>query len=321
MDRLTSMQVFVRVARYGSFAAAARELDMSRAMVSKHVMNLEESLGVRLLNRNTRQVSLTEAGADYLERLQHILSELDEAEESVATLTSEPRGILRLNAPPSFGAFHLVPMIGEFMQINPKVRVELTLTDHAAGVVEEGFDLAIEVGRLADSSMVARILAHSRLVVSGAPGYLKRRGIPKTPEDLADHNCLTSSRFPPRDEWPFRGPDGDTIFKVSGTFRSNIGDAVHRMALNGLGLTMLPTYMIGNDLKAGRLQAVLTDYEPEPYAIAALYPDRRYLPVKVRSFVDFLAERFGPEPKWEAWDTNSSDPGPPHNIGRNRPPP
>ncbi|MDZ7737309.1 MAG: LysR substrate-binding domain-containing protein [Gammaproteobacteria bacterium] len=302
MDRLTSMKVFTRVARAGGFAAAARELDMSRAMVSKHVMNLEESLGVRLLNRNTRQVSLTEAGADYLERLQHILSELDEAEESVATLTSEPRGILRLNAPPSFGAFHLVPLIAEFMQINPKVHVELTLTDHAASVVEEGMDLAIEVGRLADSSMVARVLAHSRLVVSGAPAYLEKHGTPQTPEDLADHNCLTSSRFPPRDEWPFRGPGGDTLYKVTGNFRSNIGDAVHRMALSGTGLIMLPTYMIGNDLKAGRLQAVLTDYEPEPYAIAALYPDRRYLPVKVRSFVDFLAERIGPAPQWEAWD-------------------
>lgn len=302
MDRLTSMQVFVRVARSGGFAAAARELDMSRAMVSKHVMNLEESLGVRLLNRNTRQVSLTEAGADYLERLQHILAELDEAEESVATLTSEPRGILRVNAPPSFGVFHLVPLLGDFMQINPKVHVELTLTDHAVSVVEEGFDLAIDVGRLADSSMVARVLSHSRLVVSASPAYLEKHGIPQTPADLAHHNCLTSSRFPPRDEWPFRGPEGDTFYHVSGSFRSNIGDAVHRMAVHGMGLTMLPTYMVGNDLKAGRLQTVLTDFEPEPYAITALYPDRRYLPVKVRSFVDFLAERFGSEPNWEAWD-------------------
>ncbi|MCS3903803.1 DNA-binding transcriptional LysR family regulator [Methylohalomonas lacus] len=302
MDRLTSMRVFARVARDGSFAAAARELDISRAMVSKHVMNLEENLGVRLLNRNTRQVSMTEAGANYLERLQHILADLDEAEEAVATLTSEPRGILRLNAPPSFGAFHLVPLLAEFMQMYPKVQVELKLTDRTAGVVEEGFDLAIEVGRLADSSLVARTLAHSRLVVAGSPDYLARHGTPQTPADLDTHNCLTSSRFPPRDEWPFRGPDGDTLHKVNGRFRSNIGDAVHRMAVNGLGLTMLPTYMIGNDLRAGRLQALLLDYEPAPYAIAAMYPDRRYLPVKVRSLVDFLAERFGPKPDWEAWD-------------------
>lgn len=302
MDRLTSMRVFARVARDGSFAAAARELEISRAMVSKHVMNLEENLGVRLLNRNTRQVSLTEAGADYLERLQHILAELEEAEEAVATLTTEPRGVLRLNAPPSFGAFHLVPLLAEFMQMYPRVHVELTLTDRVAAMVEEGFDLAIEVGRLADSSMVARVLAHSRLLVCGSPDYLAEHGVPKTPEDLSKHNCLTSSRFPPRDEWPFCGHDGDTLYKVNGTFRSNIGDAVHRMAVNGLGLTMLPTYMVGNDLKAGRLQAVLLDYEPEPYAIAAMYPDRRYLPAKVRSMVDFLAERFGPKPGWEAWD-------------------
>jgi len=307
LDRLTSMQVFARVARTGGFASAARELEMSRAMVSKHVMNLEENLGVRLLNRNTRQVSLTEAGADYLERLQHILTELDEAEESVTTLTSEPRGILRLNAPPSFGAFHLVPLIAEFMQLNPRVHVELTLTDHAASIVEEGMDLAIEVGRLADSNMIARVLSHSRLVVCGAPDYLREHGAPSTPEELTNHNCLTSSRFPPRDEWPFRGPDGDKTYKVSGNFRSNIGDAVHRMVLNGRGLAMLPTYMCGNDLKAGRLQAVLTEFEPEPYAIAALYSDRRYMPVKVRSFLDFIAERLGPKPLWEQWDPHVTD--------------
>lgn len=306
MDRLTSMQVFTRVARAGSFAAAAREMDMSRAMVSKHVMHLEENLGVRLLNRNTRQVSLTEAGTDYLERLQHILSDLDEAAESVNSLTSQPRGVLRLNAPPSFGAFHLVPLLAEFMQTHPRVHVELTLTDRTAAVVEEGFDLAIEVGRLADSSMVARVLSHSRLVACAAPDYLARYGTPQTPAELVEHNCLFSSRFPPRDEWPFRGPNGESLQKVIGNFRSNIGDAVHRMAVHGLGLVMLPTYMIGHDLKAGRLQAVLLDYEPEPYAIAALYPDRRYLPVKVRSLVDFLAERFAPGPDWEAWDPSPS---------------
>lgn len=304
MDRLTGMQVFVHVARAGSFAAAAREMNMSRAMVSKHIMNLENELGVRLLNRNTRQVSLTEAGADYLERLGHILSDIEEAEAALTQLNTEPRGVLRVNAPPSFGAFHLVPMIAQYMQTCPRVRVELTLTDKSADMVEEGFDLAIEVGRLADSSLVARTLAHSRLVVCGAPAYLKRHGIPQTPEDLAAHNCLTSSRFPPRDEWPFRGPNGDAFHKVSGSFRSNIGDAVHRMAVNGVGLTMLPTYMVGQDLKKGRLQAVLTEYEPSPYVIAALYPDRRYLPAKVRNFLELLADRLGPEPYWEDWDSS-----------------
>ncbi|MEX2515799.1 MAG: LysR family transcriptional regulator [Gammaproteobacteria bacterium] len=302
MDKLTSLQVFSHVARGGSFAAAARDMNMSRAMVSKHVMQLESDLGVRLLNRNTRQVSLTEAGAEYLERLGHILAELDDAELALTTLNTEPRGLLRLNAPPSFGAFHLVPLLAEFMQAYPNVHVEMKLTDRAADVVEEGFDLAIEVGRLADSSLVARVLAHSRLVICGSPDYLRKHGTPQTPEDLANHNCLTSSRFPPRDEWPLRSPDGDRLHKVSGTFRSNIGDAVHRMAVQGLGLTMLPTYMVGQDLKKGRMQAVLTEYEPTPYMIAALYPDRRYLPAKVRSLMDFLVEKIGPEPYWEAWD-------------------
>ncbi|MEX0951833.1 MAG: LysR family transcriptional regulator [Gammaproteobacteria bacterium] len=302
MDKLTSLQVFSHVARGGSFAAAARDMNMSRAMVSKHVMQLESDLGVRLLNRNTRQVSLTEAGAEYLERLGHILAELDDAELALTTLNTEPRGLLRLNAPPSFGAFHLVPLLAEFMQAYPNVHVEMKLTDRAADVVEEGFDLAIEVGRLADSSLVARVLAHSRLVICGSPDYLRKHGTPQTPDDLASHNCLTSSRFPPRDEWPLRGPDGDRLHKVSGTFRSNIGDAVHRMAVQGLGLTMLPTYMVGQDLKKGRMHAVLTEYEPTPYMIAALYPDRRYLPAKVRSLMDFLVEKIGPEPYWEAWD-------------------
>jgi DNA-binding transcriptional LysR family regulator len=302
MDRLTSMRVFAQVARAGSFAAAARELNMSKAMVSKHVSHLENALGARLLNRNTRHFSLTEAGAVYLERCSQILEEIEEAGRAISDLNSEPRGVLRINAPPSFGAFHLTPLIAEFMRQYPKVRVELALTDEPADLVEEGYDLAIYINPPDDSQLIARRIASARLVVCGAPEYLRRHGMPERPEDLKRHNCLTSTRLPPRDVWRFRSRGEEIIVKVSGTFRSNVGDAVQIGALNGLGLALLPTYMAGRDLKKGRLQAVLTDYEPAPFVIYALYPDRRYLPAKVRAFLEFCIGRLAPVPYWDEWD-------------------
>jgi DNA-binding transcriptional LysR family regulator len=301
------MHVFAHVARAGSFAAAARELNMSRAMVSKHVIHLENALGARLLNRNTRHFSLTEAGTEYLKRCSQILEEIEEAERAITGLNSEPRGVLRINAPPSFGAFHLTPLIAEFMRQYPKVRVELALTDEPADLVEEGYDLAIYINPPDDSQLIARRIANARLVVCGAPEYLRRHGVPARPEDLKRHNCLTSTRLPPRDEWRFRAPSEEIIVRVSGTFRSNVGDAVQRAALNGVGLALLPTYMAGRDLKRGRLKAVLTDYEPAPFEIYALYPDRRFLPAKVRAFLEFCISRLAPVPYWDEWDRTAPE--------------
>ncbi|QXP86971.1 LysR family transcriptional regulator [Methylococcus capsulatus] len=302
MDKLTSMVVFTKVAKAGSFAAAAKELGLSRAMATKHVMQLENSLGVRLLNRTTRHLSLTEVGMVYLERCLQILDDLEETELAVTRLQTEPRGTLKLNAAPFFGAYHLAPAIAAYLEIYPDVNVELVLQAGYVDLVEEGFDLAIHLDELRDSSLIARKLGTSQRIVCGAPGYFEKRGVPKTPEDLKKHNCLSNSSLPPRDQWQFVSQDGkSTVIKVSGTLEANSADALRMAAISGLGLVLLPTYMVGQDIRKGRLQAVLTDYVPAAADIHAVYPHRKHLSAKVRTFVDFLHERFHPTPYWEEW--------------------
>ncbi|MDD2767602.1 MAG: LysR family transcriptional regulator [Methylococcus sp.] len=302
MDKLTSMVVFTKVAKAGSFASAAKEMGLSRAMATKHVMQLENSLGVRLLNRTTRHLSLTEVGVVYLERCLQILDDLEETELAVTRLQTEPRGTLKLNAAPFFGAYHLAPAIAAFLEIYPDVNVELVVQAGYVDLVEEGFDLAIHLDELRDSSLIARKLGTSQRIVCGSPSYFDRRGVPKTPEDLKMHNCLANSSLPPRDQWQFVSQDGkSTVIKVSGTLEANSADALRMAAISGLGLVLLPTYMVGQDVRKGRLQAVLTDYVPAPLDIHAVYPHRKHLSAKVRTFVDFLHERFHPTPYWEDW--------------------
>jgi DNA-binding transcriptional LysR family regulator len=302
MDKLTSMLVFTKVAKAGSFASAAKELGLSRAMATKHVMQLENGLGIRLLNRTTRNLSLTEVGMVYLERCLQILDEMEEMEIAVTRLQTEPRGTLKVSATPFFGAYHLSPAIAAYTEVYPDVNVELVLQAGYVDLIEEGFDLAIHLDELRDSSLIARKLGTSQRVVCGSPGYFKKRGVPKTPEDLRKHNCLVNSILPPRDQWLFSNPGGDTtVVKVAGTMQSNVADALRIAALSGLGLVLLPTYMVGQDIRKNRLQAVLTDYVPSPLEIHAVYPHRKHLSAKVRTFVDFLHERFHPKPYWEEW--------------------
>jgi DNA-binding transcriptional LysR family regulator len=309
MDKLTSMIVFTKVAKAGSFAAAAKELNLSRAMATKHVMQLENSLGVRLLNRTTRNLNLTEVGAVYLERCLQILDDIEETELSVTRLQTEPRGTLKLNATPFFGAYHLAPAIAAYTEIYPDVNVELVLQAGYVDLIEEGFDLAIHLDSLPDSSLIARKLGSSQRVVCGAPAYFQKRGIPETPNDLKKHNCLVNSSLPPRDQWQFSEPESGktTVVKVDGTMEANVADALRMAAISGLGLVLLPTYMVGQDLRKGRLQAVLTDYIPAPLEIHAVYPHRKHLSAKVRTFVDFLHERFQPTPYWEEWAMEPKD--------------
>lgn len=309
MDKLTSMIVFTKVAKAGSFAAAAKELNLSRAMATKHVMQLENSLGVRLLNRTTRNLNLTEVGAVYLERCLQILDDIEETELSVTRLQTEPRGTLKLNATPFFGAYHLAPAIAAYTEIYPDVNVELVLQAGYVDLIEEGFDLAIHLDSLPDSSLIARKLGSSQRVVCGAPAYFEKRGIPQTPNDLKKHNCLVNSSLPPRDQWQFSEPESGktTVVKVTGTMEANVADALRMAAISGLGLVLLPTYMVGQDLRKGRLQAVLTDYIPASLEIHAVYPHRKHLSAKVRTFVDFLHERFQPMPYWEEWAMEPKD--------------
>ena len=302
MDKLTSMRVFSKVAKAGSFAAAAKELGLSRAMATKHVMQLENGLGIRLLNRTTRNLNLTEVGSVYLERCLQILDDMEEMELAVTRLQTEPRGVLKVTATPFFGSYHLAPAISAYMEVYPDVHVDLTLQSSYADLIEEGFDLAIHLDELQDSSLIARSLGTSQRVVCGAPRYFKMHGVPKTPEDLRKHNCLVNPSLAPRDQWQFNIPGGETsVIKVSGNLQANVADALRIAALSGLGLVILPTYMVGQDIRKNRLHAVLTEYVPAPLEIHAIYPHRKHLSAKVRTFVDFLHERFHPKPYWEEW--------------------
>jgi DNA-binding transcriptional LysR family regulator len=301
VDKLISMKVFEKVAKLNSFSAAADDMGLSKAMVSKHIASLENSLDVLLLNRTTRRLSLTESGAAYLERVKNILADIEETELAVSTLSSEPRGTLKLTAPTSFGAFHLARAIGGYNQIYPQVQVEMFLTERLHDLAEDGLDLAIHVGHLEDSSLIAKRLASARMVVCGSPAYFEKYGLPETPEDLVDHKCLIFTPRTPANEWSFQKDSKKFNVRVSGDIRSNIGDALRVAAMQDSGLIQLPTYMTGLDIKAGRLQAVLEDYEPPESPINALYLHRKHLSAKVRTFVDYLYEILQPVPYWDEW--------------------
>jgi len=301
VDKLISMKVFEKVAKHNSFSAAAGDMGLSKAMVSKHIASLENSLDVLLFNRTTRRLSLTESGAAYLERVKNILADIEETELAVSTLSSEPRGTLKLTAPTSFGAFHLARAIGGYNQIFPQVQIEMFLTERLHDLAEDGLDLAIHVGHLEDSSLIAKRLASTRMVVCGSPAYLEKYGLPKTPEDLVDHKCLIFSPRTPTNEWSFKKDNKQFNVRVSGDIRSNIGDALRVASMQDSGLIQLPTYMTGLDIKAGRLQVVLEDYEPPESPINALYLHRKHLSAKVRTFVDYLYEILHPVPYWDEW--------------------
>jgi DNA-binding transcriptional LysR family regulator len=301
MDRFTSLTIFARVVANGSFAGAARQLNMSPAAVSTHIQALEARLGTRLLNRTTRSLALTEIGQVFYERSTHLLTELEETERLAGELQKTPRGRLRINVTPSFGDLHVAAAAADFTARYPDMSIELIATSRFADLVEEGFDLAVRTEPPQESRLVARI-APVRLVVCGAPAYLDKRGAPRQPEDLAAHNCLRLSELNFRDEWCLTGADGkETWIPVSGTLRVNTTVALRTAALRGLGLALLPTFLVGEDLKAGRLVPVLTGYAPADAAVRAMYPHSRHLSAKVRMFIDFLIDRFGNDPDWDDW--------------------
>ncbi len=301
MDKLTGMRVFAEVARLGSFSAASEKLELSRAMTTKHVAKLENSLDVRLLNRTTRRVSLTEVGIAYLERIRPILSEIEETELSVTTLSSEPRGLLKVVAPTNFGAFHIGRLLTEYMELYPEIKVELTLSDRPVDLVEEGMDLALRVGKLDDSSLIAIKFSYTRNVLCASPDYLEINGTPTHPEQLKEHNCLIFTPGTPQDEWRFRENGRNFVVKIDGNMRSNVGDPLRIGATKGLGLIQQPAYMVWQDLVEGRLKAILTEFEPPPRPINAIYIHRRHLSAKVRTFVTFLQENLQKDPYWETW--------------------
>lgn len=303
MDRFDSLRAFVRVAECHSFSEAARRLGQSKSAISRQIADLENRLGARLFNRTTRSLTLTEAGQGYVERCQHILSDLEEADRAVSNLQAEPRGTLRINAPMSFGVLHLSPLIPLFLERYPQVDIDMAMNDRIVNLVEEGFDLAIRIAKLVDSSLIARRLAPARRVVSASPAYLTKYGIPRTPGDLTRHCCLSYSNMTLSDEWSFVTAEGHRWpVEVHGRLRVNNPDTLREAALAGAGLVMLPSFMVGRDLQAGTLVPVLSEFLVQDIAIYAVYPANRHLSPKVRTFVEFLLAHWGPRPYWDLVD-------------------
>lgn len=294
MDRFSGMAVFVKVVDAASFTAAARHFGMSPAMVSRHVQTLEERLGVRLLNRTTRHVSATEVGQNYYERCLRILSELEEADRAASDLQAMPRGLLRITASVSFGIHHLAPAIADYLAMYPDVSIELSLDDPYVDLLERRFDLAIRLGRLADSSLMARKLCAVETVLCAAPEYLRTSGSPRTPRDLVRHSCLVYTYAMPQSVWRFaEHTGGEEVVHISGRFSSNSGDTLLTLALKGAGVILAPDYIVDDDLRTGRLIRLLPEYTTVETPVYAVYPHSRYLSAKTRTFIDFLAERFG----------------------------
>jgi len=294
MDKLTSMTVFVRVAHNGSFVGGARDLSISRAMATKHIMHLEKKLGVRLFNRTTRQLSLTEIGSAYLDRCQQVLSDVNEMEASVTHMHTEPQGTLRLSAPTVFGTSYITPALSEFIELHPKLNIDLILQSNPSNLIDDGIDIAILLGTLENSSFIARKLASYELVVCGAPRYFEKRGTPQYPQDLKQHNCLINLAMPPYNQWKFHQGHTKTSLKVSGSFQANIADPIRIASIQGTGIVMLPSYMVNEDINKGHLQAILTNYSLPPLQVNAVYPHRKYLSAKVSDFLTFLQDWLTP---------------------------
>lgn len=296
---LNLIAIFARVVESGSFAEAARRLSTSRSAVSKAVAKLELALGARLLNRTTRHLSLTEVGAVIAEYGSRIIEEAAEAENLVASLMTEPRGTLRVSASVAFGTLHVAPALAEFLPKYPGLKVDLTITDRWVDLAEEGYDVAIQVTGDPPQHLVARKLAPVRRKLCATPGYFRRRGTPHTPTDLVMHNCLDYTRSGEQGRWRFTGPDGEISVAVNGPLHVDDDEALSQAVLGGLGMGLLPTFIIGKDLQEGKLQAVLSEYIPVERHVYAMYPPTRHLPNKTRVFIDFLVAHIGAEPYWD----------------------
>jgi DNA-binding transcriptional LysR family regulator len=295
MDRLAAIGVFVQVAERRSFSAAGRHLGMAASTVSKHVSELEAWLGARLLHRTTRNVSLTQVGADFYKHCCRIIHEVEEARTEATGLQRSPSGLLRVNAPFTFALLHVMPLVPAFLERYPRLQVDVHLDDQKLDPIEGGFDVTIRIAPiLRSSTLVRRKLAPNRLMVCGAPSYLARYGTPKTPQELGQHRCLLYTNSSSPSTWRF-GKRGEISVAVSGAFQSNSGDALRGAAVAGLGLIQTPAFLAGVEVRAGSLQAVLEEYETPMPPIHAHYQPGR-VPAKVKAFVDFLVEHLGTEP-------------------------
>ena len=299
MDRFTGMRVFAQVVESGSFSKASERLKLSATAVSRQVAELEAHLHTRLLNRTTRRVSLTESGRAFYERCVQLLDDLEEAEQEAARAAVVPRGTIRLTTSVNFGVRHVAPAIAAFLAEHREVRFDVSLSDRLVDLVEEGFDLGVRIGGPGSENLVARKLGETRLVPCASPAYLKAHGAPGTPEELAGHNCFTYEYISPRNLWRFRDPSGaERSVRVSGNLHSNNGDLLAEVAARGGGIAFEPAFIVGPEVRAGRLVPLLQDFEPAPLPIYAVYPSRKHLSAKVRVFVDFLVREFAEARDW-----------------------
>lgn len=301
MDKLDAMNAFTRVVAGGSYAEAARRLGLTRSAVSKAVMELEQLLGARLLDRTTRRVTPTEAGRAYYERCVSILAEVEETELQISRLHDEPRGVLKINAPMSFGILYLGEAVAEFMRRHPELRIELVLNDRFIDPLEEGVDITVRIGALTDSSLIARRLAPARRALVASPDYIERNGAPRSLDDIANHRCLAYGHMASTHRWQFLEGSAMVTVQYPAALCSNNGEVLRASALAGIGIANLPTFMVGPDIAAGRLTQLLPDHPPTELGMYALYAPNRYLAAKTRVFIDFLATRFGENPAWDAF--------------------
>lgn len=298
MDRIDSMRLFVRVAELGSFSAAAQQMNVERSAVTRKIAALEAHLGAKLIARSTRRLSLTSAGAPYLEKCREILSLVEAAEADLTENRQAPRGHMRITLPFSFGIHQLMPMFGDFMNANPEVSIELDFSDQRVNLIEGGFDLAIRITERLGQGDVARKIGSSKGAVVASPEYLKRHGRPRHPGELANHECF-GYLLATRSSWPFIIDGESQWFPVSGRLQANSGDALLVSAIHGLGISRAPTFVVERAVRAGLLEVVLKKFQGPEMGIYAVFPSNRYVPHRVRSLVEYLAQRIGPRPPWD----------------------
>ena len=300
MDKFSQIQTFVNVVETGSLSAAADRMEIAKSAVSRRLAELESRLGVQLLQRTTRSIKLTESGRSFHESCLRILADMEESELAVATEHATLNGIIRIAAPLSFGVHHLSPVLNRFLQKHPEISLDMNLDDRQINLLEAGFDLGLRIGKLEDSSLIARRLAPIRRIVLASPAYLQQHGEPRSPEDLKQHTGLTYTNMPEGQLWQFTRPDGSRVsVRVPGNLKANNGEFLLNAAIDGLGVVVSTTFIACKAIEQGLLRPILCEFEPEPVSLYAIYPSQRHLPLRVRTLIDFLAECFCENPYWD----------------------
>lgn len=297
MDVLGPMQTFVRVVEAGSFTAVAAQMNTTQPTISRQIASLEDHLGARLLTRTTRALTLTDDGRAFYEHALRALESVSEAENAVGRRRSKPSGLLRIATPVVFGRLHIVPRLPAFLARFPEVSIDLAMSDTFTDLAEQGIDLAIRVGEITDPGLIARRIGTVRRVTVASPAYLKAHGTPRAPSDLAGHSCIVYTRLATGHHWVFEGDDGPLTVEVKGRFRADNSEAVREAVLSGLGIAVIPVFAFNAEIDAGKVKVLLKANEPRQLPMNAVYPSRRFVPLKVRAMIDYLAHEFALDPR------------------------